>query len=150
MTNKHSKYTIRTIFKTHWESFVVRNFSKKQHLFRKTVFTNITKLINCKQAMFAKYSCSKHPTEHTLVPFTCKSRSCSTCNVQATNNWSKWLNNVFPNKQALHINFSIPAELGVFFYHPKLRGGYFSINIVNVKEKFSMVVTAIPQNLFHH
>jgi hypothetical protein len=116
MNNYQPKYTIKQILKENWVKFVLKNFfTNKRILFRKTVFENIIKIINCKESAFCKFACPNHPEQTTLVPLTCKSRSCPSCNALASHNWSAWVNGSFPNKPVAHITFTIPSDLRKFF-----------------------------------
>lgn len=110
------KYTIKQILKDNITNFVSTNFNSKRYLFRKEVFENIYKVINCKELGFSTYQCPNHKEIIKYIPHTCKSRSCPSCGVKATNQWSNWINNSFPNKPVFHITYTIPDDLHKFFF----------------------------------
>ena len=111
-----TQYTIKQILKENIVKFVITFFFIKHSLFRKAVFENIRKILNCKQMGWSEYACVDHPNERRLVSHTCKSRFCSTCGAHATNVWGYWLNDNFPNRPAFHITFTLPDDLRNFFY----------------------------------
>jgi len=115
--NNTSICTIPQILREGFTNFVLTNFFSKMNLFRKEVFENVFKVMNCKKGLgFSKYQCPNHPSHIKYVPFTCKSRSCPSCGVKATNEWSTWINDSFPNKPVFHITYTIPDDLHKFFF----------------------------------
>jgi len=110
-------YTIQQILIDNFTKFVLTTFFSRMNLFRKEVLENVFKVMNCKKGLgYAKYKCPNHPSHIKYLPFTCKSRSCPSCGVKATNKWSTWINNSFPNKPVFHITYTIPDDLHKFFF----------------------------------
>jgi hypothetical protein len=111
-----TQYTIKQVLKDNFVKYTQTNFFNKRYLFRKEVFENVFKIINCKEGLgHSVYHCPNHPEYIKYIPFTCKSRSCPSCGVKATNNWSDKINNSFPNKPVFHITYTIPDDLHKFF-----------------------------------
>jgi len=112
------KNTIKQIFKEHYQSFKQWALTNSYSSLRQTVDDNIEKIIYCKDPKklgFHQYSCPNHPDNKTIIPHTCKSRSCTSCGSLATNRWADSINDSFPNKPYFHITFTLPPLISHFF-----------------------------------
>lgn len=75
-----AEFTIKQIFKDHWNNFIRDNYDIS---IRPIVFDEVEKIINCGNPDFgyALYVCN-HCNKFLKVPFRCKSRFCNTCGVK--------------------------------------------------------------------
>lgn len=117
MLMKH-KYTIKQIL-THNQAWW--NFYKKyEHRLRDAIPKTIVKVLSCKHIVrgYKLYNCSDVNCSHSKkVPFTCKSKGCSSCGKKATDNWIQKQKEVLPNTSWQHITFTMPNVLWDFFWH---------------------------------
>ena len=76
--------SIRLIFKQAWSDFVKKHSGR----IRPVVYENIEKILICKtkEMGYATWKCEQCGEEK-IVPFTCKSRACSSCGKVACDNW---------------------------------------------------------------
>lgn len=101
--------SIKEIFETNnnWLTFV-KNFG---HRVRDAVFTNVDKVLRCKTAIgHAVFQCNQC-SQQKIVPFTCKSRFCSSCGTVQTNIWIEKYQANFLDIPYQHIVFTVPAML---------------------------------------
>lgn len=111
------KNTLKSIL-THnenWWTF----FTKHKHLIRTAITTNIVRWLSCGLTIrgYQEFCCSNPQCSHTKkVPFTCKSRACSSCGKKATEVWIHKQNNVLPQTDWQHITFTMPDQLWPFFW----------------------------------
>ena len=77
--NRNNKFTIQNIFKHYWSSFT-ESCKKQNKLIRPAIIENVEKLIGCKDFAngYTFYECPSCDNI-SVVPFTCKSRFCSSC-----------------------------------------------------------------------
>lgn len=106
------KYTIKQIFKDHWDSYLTK------HKPSDYVITTVNKMLACRDTEklgYHKYSCPDHPDQITIVPHSCKSKFCNVCGTYQTNKWMNKALSLFPNTVYYHITFTIPDYLWYFF-----------------------------------
>ncbi len=109
------KYTIKQIFKEHWEEYLERYPDIPDYI-RKEV----RKVLHCRdpeKGGYYKYTCPSHPEESVVIPFSCKSRFCNVCGVYQTNLWINNATTDFPKTSYWHITFTVPDYLWYFFRH---------------------------------
>ena len=96
-----------------------RFFEKHKNRIRAAIVICIIKLLSCKNTIrgYQTYACSNPDCSHTKrVPFTCKSRACSSCGKKATELWLQKQKNTLPQTAWQHITFTMPSELWDFFW----------------------------------
>lgn len=124
--------SLRDIFKSPaWVSFRKKHFSR----IRGDVLDNVEKILICRtnELGFATFECECGHSKN--LPFTCKSRFCSTCGKIACDNWmNKVISWSLPEMQYQHIVFTIPEELRDFL-------------LVNRKEGLDALFTASTKTL---
>lgn len=111
------KFTIKQILLSNqnWWRFYQKHESK----IRIAIIICIVKLLSCKNVVrgYREYQCSNPECSHTKrVPFTCKSKACSSCGKKATENWIAKQKYRLPNTSWQHITFTMPSELWDFFW----------------------------------
>ena len=104
--------SLRDIFNSPaWPSFCDQHKDR----IRPDVLENVKKILLCRtgELGFATYECEcGHSSK---VPFTCKSRFCSTCGKISCDNWmNKVISWSLPEMQYHHIVFTIPEQLRDF------------------------------------
>ena len=112
-------FSLRSIFIHSWDSF----YSEYKHRIRPDVLENVIKIILCRTGKlgFLLYRCLCGYSKK--VPFTCKSRFCSSCGKVACDNWmNKVMSWSLPNMQYIHIVFTIPEQLRLFFLLNRKKG----------------------------
>lgn len=107
---------IRTILldNGNWWKF----FIKYHHLLRISIVINVLKVLVCKTSFlgFRILLCTKCFYKK-KIPFSCKSRLCTSCGKKATDNWIKTKFNTLPRTKWQHITFTIDSRLWPFFWH---------------------------------
>jgi hypothetical protein len=96
-----------------------RFYNKNQPNIREPIVTAIVKLLSCKHTIrgYQKYVCSNPDCPHIkYVPFTCKSKACSSCGKKSTELWVQKQNQILPKTSWQHITFTMPSELWDFFW----------------------------------
>ena len=103
---------IRDIFQDHWDVFVSNNPNK----IRDSVKKEVHKMLGCGRIEngFTVYKCPSCENE-VLVPFTCKSRFCTSCGKLYRDKWAEKLESRLINCPHRHIVFTIPRELRIYF-----------------------------------
>ena len=103
---------IRDIFQDHWDVFVSNNPNK----IRDSVKKEVHKMLGCGRIEngFTVYKCPSCENE-VLVPFTCKSRFCTSCGKLYRDKWAEKLESMLINCPHRHIVFTIPRELRIYF-----------------------------------
>lgn len=112
-------FSLRSIFIHSWNSF----YSEFKDRIRPDVLENVLKIILCRTGKlgFLLYRCSCGHSKK--VPFTCKSRFCSSCGKIACDNWmSKVMSWSLPNMNYIHIVFTIPEQLRLFLIFNRKKG----------------------------
>lgn len=112
-----NKYTLKSILQhnQNWWTF----YNKYKAIIRTAILVNIIKWLSCGLTVrgYQEFRCSNPDCTHTKrVPFTCKSRACSSCGKKATEIWIHKQNNVLPQTDWQHITFTMPAQLWDFFW----------------------------------
>lgn len=97
---------IREIFLDHWDEFAAT------HNVRETVCLEVEKMLGCGliENGCTSYKCPNCDSER-IVPFTCKSRFCTSCGQLYRKNWSDKLAIELLPSVHKHIVFTIPQEL---------------------------------------
>jgi hypothetical protein len=113
-----AKFTIKQILLSNqnWWKFYNKNVSK----LRPAIISSITKLLSCKNTIrgYKQYECTNPNCSHTKrIPFTCKSKACSSCGKKATELWMNKQKNILPKTIWQHITLTMPSELWDFFWH---------------------------------
>lgn len=109
------KYTIKEIFKDHWESFAEAMANQGVPI-RPVIFENVEKVIGCQDPNngFALYFCPEcFAVKH--VAFTCKSRFCNTCGGKYSKDRALAMSAKLLDCSHRHIVFTIPEELRKYF-----------------------------------
>ena len=112
------KYTVKQILlenKNWWEFY-----KKYQSRIRIGIVSTITKLLSCKTKFrgYQKYICSNKDCSNTvIVPFTCKSKACSSCGKKQTEIWISKQHQILPKTEWQHITFTMPGVLWHIFWH---------------------------------
>lgn len=103
---------IQEIFVNHYECFRKENV----HRTRKVCDDEVKKLVRCKDENYGHilYECSECG-EQKRVPFTCKSRLCTSCGKIRTDNWQNDIKETIYNVQHRHVVFTIPNEIKHLF-----------------------------------
>lgn len=112
-TIQTGKYTIKSIFKDNWESFLLKN----KLSIRPNVMAEVKKVMSCKDVNvigYSTYACRDCGHRH-IVANTCKSRFCNSCGKKMTDDWILKAQKSFLNVPYHHIIFSPPEELWLFF-----------------------------------
>lgn len=104
-----SKTEIKDIFKSTWHRFVAK-FGRR---IRPAVFENVWKVLNCKEGLGGKVFICPKCVWSKVMPFTCKSRFCSSCGKIQTDIWMQKAERSFPNVPYHHITLTIPEQLRV-------------------------------------
>jgi len=105
------KYTLKSIFKDNWKTFVTK------YKVREIVVENVWKILACgdkDKLGYSLYQCKKCKFKHYCAN-TCKSRFCNSCGKIATDNWIEKAQKRFVNLPHHHIVFSPPSELWLLF-----------------------------------
>lgn len=114
------RYTIKQIFQDHWDAYLQRYPDLPQY-----VLETVEKMLSCRDPQrlgYIKVACPSHPTEHTTIPHSCKSRLCSKCGKVAADRWIEKTTQAFPNVPYRHLTFTVPWQLRVVFkMSPKKR-----------------------------
>lgn len=108
-----AKFKIKDIFKDHWQSFLVDNPNLN---IRPVVYEEVEKMMNCGclQNGYAVYTCD-HCNNYLFVPFTCKSRFCSSCGTKYTLDRADTITRKCINCPHRHITFTIHPDLWFLF-----------------------------------
>ena len=67
-----TKYSMKQIFKEHWEDFIFN----RPDLIPNYVYTTVEKMLSCRTPQklgYHKYSCPYHPDQIKIIPNSCKS-----------------------------------------------------------------------------
>lgn len=111
------QYTLKSILQhnQNWWSF----YDKYKDIIRVAILVNVIKWLSCGLTIrgYQEFHCSNSHCTHTKrVPFTCKSRACSSCGKKATETWIHKQNNILPQTDWQHITFTMPDKLWDFFW----------------------------------
>ena len=103
---------IKQIFEEHWDQFVAEH----PEMIRISVHKEVERMLNCGKFEngWTVYTCPQCTSE-VLVPFTCKSRFCSSCGKLYRDKWAEKLESRLINAPHKHLVFTIPAELRIYF-----------------------------------
>lgn len=108
MTNKPN--SLKNIFQKHFFHFWKSNNSKFPKEIHDDILDNVSKFLNCgdiSQGYTALY-CKKCNHIHT-IPFSCKSRFCSSCGKIYAENWALNLQDSLIDSTHIHAVFSLPT-----------------------------------------
>lgn len=93
-------------------------FQKHKEGLPQYILDTISRILSCKLHTrgYSKYCCSNPACTHVKhVPFTCKSRFCSSCGKKATEHWVQTQLSVLPACDYQHITFTMPREFWRLF-----------------------------------
>ncbi len=108
------RFTIKEIFKEHWEVYLSRHKDTLPHY----VIRTVEKMLSCRDPDslgYHKYACPEHPDQHITVPHSCKTRFCNSCGKVLTDKWVEKIEKDFPATSFHHICFTVPSELRQLF-----------------------------------
>lgn len=118
------KFTIKQIFKDHWNNVLSLHKTEIPDF----VITTVNKMLSCRDPEklgYSKFACPDHPNEITIVPHSCKSKFCNTCGNLQTERWINESSSLFPNAIYYHITLTIPDLLWYF-----LEGNWPLVNLL--------------------
>ena len=109
----NSKFKIKDIFNDHWYSFLEDNPNLN---IRSVVYEEVEKMMGCGSLSngYAVYTCN-HCNNYLYVPFTCKSRFCSSCGTKYTLDRANTISKKIINCSHRHITFTIHRDLFPLF-----------------------------------
>ncbi len=98
-----------------WEEYQIRN---KDSL--RQVIENVERFRNCRKSQngYKVYQCPECGTKK-YVPFTCKSRLCTSCGTKAANEWADQIYHKLLKVPHRHVVFTIPERLRELFRDPR-------------------------------
>ena len=120
MNHQHTRktrYTIKQILTNNGNWW--RVYQKNKHKMRDGIIIAIMKLLSCKHTIrgYQEYHCSNTDCSHVkYVPFTCKSKACSSCGKKEIERWLAKQNGILPNTKWQHITFTMPDVLWDLFW----------------------------------
>jgi len=99
-----------------WEEYQIRN---KDSL-RQVVIENVERFRNCRKSQngYKVYQCPECGTKK-YVPFTCKSRLCTSCGTKAANEWADQIYHKLLKVPHRHVVFTIPERLRELLRDPR-------------------------------
>ena len=109
-----AKFKIKDIFNDHWYSFLENNTDLT---IRPVVHEEVEKMMGCGSLAngYAVYSC-EHCNNYLFVPFTCKSRFCSSCGTKYTLDRADIISRKSINCPHRHMTFTIHKDLWPIFH----------------------------------
>lgn len=114
---------LKTILSKHFFSFWRSNNHKFPKDSRDSIFENVTRFLECgdPKVGYTSFICLKCKTIH-KTPFSCKSRFCSSCGRNYSDNWSNNIANSLIDCHHRHATFSLPNGWirDFFFNHRNL------------------------------
>ena len=104
----HTKFKIKDIFKDNWSNFLKDNPDIK---LRPVILEEVEKMINCSSYYngYAVYTCD-NCNNYLYVPFTCKSRFCTSCGSKYTLDRAETIAAKCINYPHRHITFTIHED----------------------------------------
>lgn len=120
--NRKIRFTIKQIFKDHWDDFLSNNSNIK---IRDVVFSNVNRMLKCKTTDlgFSLFVC-EHCGKEKIVLHTCKSRMCSSCGNKYNKQRESSIFSKLIKHNHRHVVFTIPKELRIFFLKDRCRLDY--------------------------
>lgn len=99
-----------------WEEYQIRN---KDSL-RQVVIENVERFRNCRKSQngYKVYQCPECGTKK-YVPFTCKSRLCTSCGTKVANEWADQIYHKLLKVPHRHVVFTIPERLRELLRNPR-------------------------------
>jgi uncharacterized Zn finger protein (UPF0148 family) len=139
-----------------WEDYKIRY---KDSL-RQVVVENVERLRNCRKPQngYKVYQCPECGTKK-YVPFTCKSRLCTSCGTKAANEWADKIHHRLLKVPHRHVVFTIPDTLWELFMNPKFQKILFEaskmtmekmIRLSNKRSKKKELPKCRETNIFIH
>lgn len=137
--NRTNKFTIQDLFKRYWNNFT-ESCKRQKKPIRPAIIENVEKLIGCKDFAngYTFYECSSCDNI-SVVPFTCKSRFCSSCGNKYREDRTREISRVCLKKPHRQFVFSIAEELREYFR--KYRNLYH-ILFKSVDDAFNYLLTS--------
>lgn len=120
--NRKIRFTIKQIFKDHWNDFLSNNPNIK---IRDVVFSNVNRMLKCKTTDlgFSLFVC-EHCGNEKIVLHSCKSRMCSSCGNKYNKQREASIFSKLIKHNHRHVVFTIPKELRIFFLKDRSRLHY--------------------------
>ena len=120
--NRKITFTIKQIFKEHWNNFLLNNPGIK---IRDVVYSNVNKMLKCKtiDLGFSLFVC-EHCGNEKIALHTCKSRMCSSCGNKYNKQRESSIFSKLIKCNHRHVVFTIPKELRIFFLKDRKRLNY--------------------------
>lgn len=114
----NKKYTIKQLLLSdkNWWNF----YNNHKDRVRPDIVKCIVKLLSCKNIIrgYKEYCCSNPNCSHTKkIPFSCKSKACSSCGKKSTELWIEKQNQLLLDTKWQHITLTMPSELWDFFWY---------------------------------
>ena len=111
----------KSIWQNHWDDFLPiynKNFLSIYGQIHPGKIEEVQKLLNCGNFLngFQRYTCMECGT-NLVVPFTCKSRLCLSCNRKKLFSWSSNLSFILNTDfKHIHVTFTIPGTLSEILF----------------------------------
>ncbi|MCK4419312.1 transposase zinc-binding domain-containing protein [Candidatus Aerophobetes bacterium] len=90
------RFTIKQIFKEHWENYL----SQHKDSLRQDIIWTVEKMFSCRDPQrlgYHKFACPEHPDQYIIVPHSCKTRFCNSCGKVLTDKWVERIEDDFPH-----------------------------------------------------
>jgi hypothetical protein len=119
-----------------WDDYQIRY----RDSLRQVEIENVERMRFCRKPQngYKVYQCPKCGTKK-YVPFTCKSRLCTSCGTKAANEWAEIISHKLLKVQHRHVVFTIPETLRELFMNPDYQKILFQASKVTMENmiKFS-------------
>lgn len=126
------RFSIKAIFlhNDNWKRFFVKN----AHRIRNSIITNVAKLLLC-HSLLTGYKLLQCPCcgENKKIPFSCHSKSCSSCGKKATDIWIKKNYSILPKTSWQNITFTLPKEIQLLLWYNR--------HLINIIPKLAANIT---------
>ncbi|MEW6215747.1 MAG: transposase [Nitrospirota bacterium] len=105
-------HSIKSIFRDHWKSLKQGLSRRYESSHWDSIVGSVEKMLSCRDPSngYAEYICTKCGTKK-RVPFTCKSRFCTSCGKKYVDEWVDKTVDEIIDVPHRHIVFTIPEEL---------------------------------------
>jgi uncharacterized Zn finger protein (UPF0148 family) len=118
-----------------WEDYQVRY----KDTLRQVEIENVERLRLCRKPQngYKIYQCPECGTKK-YVPFTCKSRLCTSCGTKAANEWADKIHNRLLKVPHRHVVFAIPDTLWELFKNPEYQKILFQASKVTMEDMIKL------------